>query len=311
MHYEYAVEPAAIGSSWETFLYLFEKFGFQKGRLISRFPGTWERQVIEEAEEADVPDVARARILEMLRQKKRTVLVKTGREYDPELQGWVTNALTSHASRPFRAIIAQDERIENEVVSPAELDADHPTMVAPISRDISRTAVDIAKACSLLLCTAREIDLVDPYFDLRNRGGNYRDPLKLMMRSLHAAGKENVKIRVHYRDHESRPNEKDTLQNASRVLKTIIPQGYELHMYAWRQRDTGEDLHDRYLLCDCGGMMAGAGFAASGAQENVTFSLLDDEHVQDLRSRYADGSTTYDQVGRTIRVKANGVADLI
>lgn len=41
MLFEYAVEPQAIGSSWQTFLYLIEKFGFDRGRLISRLPGKW------------------------------------------------------------------------------------------------------------------------------------------------------------------------------------------------------------------------------------------------------------------------------
>jgi len=53
MLFEYAVEPQAIGSSWQTFLYLIEKFGFDRGRLISRLPGKWEKKVIQAAKEAD------------------------------------------------------------------------------------------------------------------------------------------------------------------------------------------------------------------------------------------------------------------
>jgi hypothetical protein len=41
MFYEYAIEPRAIGSSWATFRYIIEKFGFDKGRLISEFPRRW------------------------------------------------------------------------------------------------------------------------------------------------------------------------------------------------------------------------------------------------------------------------------
>ena len=37
MLFEYAVEPRAIGSNWKDFKYLIEKFGFDRGRLISRF----------------------------------------------------------------------------------------------------------------------------------------------------------------------------------------------------------------------------------------------------------------------------------
>ena len=45
MLFEYAVEPQAIGSSWQNFLYLIEKFGFDRGRLISRFPKDWFKEV--------------------------------------------------------------------------------------------------------------------------------------------------------------------------------------------------------------------------------------------------------------------------
>ena len=311
MHHEYAVEPETIGSSWENFRYLFEKFGFQNGRLISRFPKKWERLVIDAALAANVRDVAHTRIVEMLRQKKRTVFIRTGRNYDSELQSWLSNALSSHERTPFRAIIAQEECNEDEVVTLDELREDHPLMEVPTSRDIPRNAPDIAEACFQLLCAAREIDLVDPYFDLSNRGENYIEPLALMMQSLHEAGKKNVKIRIHYRDNDSRPNEGYILQNVGNWVDGIIPPGYELHLYVWQERNNGEDFHDRYLLCDCGGMMVGAGFAASRAQDNATFSLLDDKHVQNLRSRFTDGSIVYHQVGRTVRIKANGDSDLI
>ena len=57
MHYEYAVEPAAIGSSWETFRYVIEKFGLDKGRLISRLPKKWEKRVIQAAKEGGLSEV--------------------------------------------------------------------------------------------------------------------------------------------------------------------------------------------------------------------------------------------------------------
>lgn len=310
MHHEYAVEPAAIGSSREMFLYLIEKFGFQEGRLISQFPKTWAKQVHEAAKAAGVPDVARTMITEKLRQKKQIVLIRTGREFDSALQGWLESALASHAERPFRAIIAQDERSENEVLSLVELDGDHPLMAVPRSREVPRTAEDLAEACSLLLRTARQIDLVDPYFDLRNVGGDYRGPLEMMMRLLHTAGRKNVIMRIHYRDHDSRPSQDDILCNAGKWVNGIIPDSYELRLYAWKEHEKGEDLHDRYLLCDRGGLMVGAGFAASGAQESATLTLLNDAHAEELRSRFT-GSSVYAQVGGAVRIKANGETELI
>ena len=171
MHHEYAVEPTAIGASWETFLYVFEKFGFQRGRLISRFPKKWESLVIDAARNADIGDLARKRIVEKLTQGKRTTLIRRGRDYNPTLGNWADNALASHATEPFRAIIAHEERPDEAVVSLAELDETHHLMEAPTSRDVPRTAVELSGACRYLLHAAREINLVDPYFDLGPGGG--------------------------------------------------------------------------------------------------------------------------------------------
>ena len=311
MHYEYAVEPAAIGSSWDTFRYVFEKFGFQKGRLISRFPKKWERLVIEAASDAGVGNLARTKLVEKLLQGKRTTLIRTGRAYDPALGNWTDNALASHATKPFRGIIAYADRPEDGIIPVAELDEAHSLMVAPTSCDIPRSAADLAGACHLLLLAAREIDLVDPYFHLGIDGEDYCSPLEEMMTAMRAAGKENVCIRIHSTSHNRHPGQLAILQDPQRWVRVNIPTSYELHLYAWEQRPGGEDLHDRFLLSDCGGIMIGAGFAASGAQENAAITLLDDAHAQELRSRFSNCSTVYARAERGVRVNSNGEAEFI
>ena len=312
MHHEYAVEPAAVGSSWDAFRYIFEKFGFQKGRLISRFPRTWARLVIETAEQSEVGPLARARIVEKLNQKRRTAFVRTGRDYDPTLGNWVENAAASHAISPFHGIIAQQgAQLGGAAISVADLDDDHPLMVVPTSCDIPRTPKNIADVCFLLLYAAREINLVDPYFNFVGVSQNYRGPLEQMMHALQVAGKTNVHIRIHYRARYAPSSQADILNNPGHWVNVTIPTGYELHLYAWEQRQDGERLHDRFLLCDCGGMTVGTGFSASVVQEKATFALLDDVHAQELRSKFADGATVYTQAERGVRVKSNGGAEFI
>ena len=41
---EYAVNPAAIGADWSTFKDLIDRFGADKGRLVSRLPKRWEKK---------------------------------------------------------------------------------------------------------------------------------------------------------------------------------------------------------------------------------------------------------------------------
>ena len=44
MIYEYALEPRLL-NNWKDFRYFTEKFSFYEGRLISRFPKRWKRDV--------------------------------------------------------------------------------------------------------------------------------------------------------------------------------------------------------------------------------------------------------------------------
>ena len=100
---EYAVDPAAIGADWRTFKDLIDRFGADRGRLISRLPVKWEKKVIEAAKEAGVPDVRMTDIVERLRNSKHKV-VDFIRTYDHGAD-WLGNALREHANQPFKAII--------------------------------------------------------------------------------------------------------------------------------------------------------------------------------------------------------------
>ena len=42
MHHEYALDPECV-NDWSAFKYVVDQCGFEHGRLISRFPGRWER----------------------------------------------------------------------------------------------------------------------------------------------------------------------------------------------------------------------------------------------------------------------------
>jgi len=157
---------------------------------------------------------------------------------------------------------------------------------------------------------AGEIDIVDPYFDLRPARGNYTGPLTSLLGKLAAATPAPKVIKVHFRSHDSRPPPNILAQNAPALTNGILPQGYSLELYEWTEVPGGEDLHDRFFLTDVGGLMVGAGLAAAGPGETATFTLLDNSHAQQLRSRFSANSTVYTRVGSAVRVDANGNVEL-
>ena len=144
MLHEYAVEPRAIGSDWQTFRYLIEKFGFDRGRLISQFPRHWFREVYRVTE--GLPDMQRKSIGETLIQAKKTKFVSSGRPYESALGGWLDNALAQHIVAPFHAIIADDNPTgQDAVIVAAEVDERDPLMVSPHTWHVLRVGSALSR----------------------------------------------------------------------------------------------------------------------------------------------------------------------
>ena len=161
---EYAVEPAAIGSDWQTFRYLIEKFGFDQGRLISQFPKHWLREVYQAA--GGFSDLQKKRVEEALNQAKKHKIVRTGRSYDPSLGGWLDNALAEHGREHFHAIIAAANPGGDAcVLRSDEVDDSHALMACPRERAVPRDVESLAGALQGMLHFGARILFVDPFFD--------------------------------------------------------------------------------------------------------------------------------------------------
>lgn len=306
---EYAVEPAAIGADWKTFKDLIDRFGADKGRLISRFPTKWEKKVIEAAKAASVPDIRMASIIERLNRSKHKV-ADFQRAYDHNID-WIANAFREHTDRPFKAVICgPGTAFCAEGIQPDDCSDVHPLFGASISREVVRTADEIAGALHTIAAVSKEVDIVDPYFDLRPLGGDYLGPLIALLTKLSTGPGQPKALRIHFREHSSRPPANMLAQDGAARMRGRLPQGYCLEFYAWSEIPGGEDFHDRLVLTELGGIMIGAGLSADGPVETAAFTLLDVDHAQRLRARYADGSTTYARVGSAVRIRDDGSTDL-
>jgi hypothetical protein len=164
MLYEYAVEPQAIASSWETCRYLSEKFGFHRARLLSEYPSKWLPLAIEAARH--LPDLEKKTVVEKLIQLKRDAGIRSGRAFDPSNGDWLANAIEQQAIKPFHAILASrnpDGKVFVLVANEVS-DAD-PLIVAPRDIRVVREARALAKEMALMLENARVVVFVDGYYD--------------------------------------------------------------------------------------------------------------------------------------------------
>ena len=305
---EYAVDPAAIGADWRTFKDLIDRFGADKGRLISRLPRKWQKMVKKAAENARVSDVDFKRIIELLSDSKRKV-VNFNRTYENDAD-WIDNALREHKVIPFKAIICDDGSATcTEAMQPEECTDGHPLFGAAASLSVPKTADGIANALYPIVEVSKKIDIVDRYFDLRPEKG-YLDPLTSLLAQLTASSKQQKVIRIHFGYHHSRPSAQDLAEDKSTQIGNLLPTGYCLELYAWSMKDNGEQFHDRFVLTDLGGIMIGAGLSTLPSAPSVNVGLLEFNHAQELREKFADGSNTYKREGPAVRIRDNGAIEL-
>jgi hypothetical protein len=302
MLYEYAIEPEAIGSSWHTFLYLIEKFGFDRGRLISRMPGKWEKKVIQTAKEAGVPDIQMASIVERLKNGKLAV-VDLGRPYEPE-KSWIENALTENQRVPFHAIIAKENSVGNVFVLPvADIGEHQPLMVATQDRAVSREAEAIAGALNRFLRVSTRILFVDPFFDPYN--ARYKSTLRACLAVI-KADNPNAACEIHYRYHENKPTNTELEREASALFNGVLPDGLAVSIYCWRQRNGGADFHARYLLTERGGVGIDAGFSAEGGHQTTDMHLMSVALSQTRLAAFARDATEFELVEPVLEIRSDG-----
>lgn len=302
MLHEYAVEPAAIAESWPTFRYLIEKFGFEQGRLIARFPNDWKRLVFEALN--DLPDgTNKNRIVDRLNQVPKSTFVRSGRPYSPP-RGWIDNAVAEHRRLPFRAIIAHDDRPGGDgVVHSSDVSDEHPLLVVAPDASVLRTAADLGNAAATLLGCSHELIFVDRYFD--PSAPRFRKVLREFLRLAAAGDRQVSRCEYHFVDGQKNPACDAFKRECGTWLHGVIPPGWTVTFFRWREWPGGEDFHARYVLTDVGGLRIDAGLDEKQGQ-TTDVARMGIALVRDRLKTLERDATVYELVGPVLRVSSNG-----
>jgi hypothetical protein len=305
MLYEYAVEPRAIGANWQKFRYVIEKFGFDRGRLISQFPKSWFREVYGAAE--GLLPVEKKRIEEALNLAKRNKVVRSSRAYDPAAGTWLQNALAQHALSPFHAIMAADNSAAQAFVLPIDdLDELHPLMAVPHDCEVTRTASAIAEAMTLMLRFGNRILFVDPYYDPFSP--RYQRTLRECLRVVQSLN-PGASCEIHHLDRPGQPGADAIEREAINLFGSIIPAGMKISLFRWREKTGGADFHARYLLTDRGGIRVDAGFSAEGGHQKTDMALMDFALSQTKRKALDRDADIYEIVEPVLQIAPSGYVD--
>ncbi len=300
MHYEYAVEPAAIAEDWKTCRYLAELFGFDRGRLLSQFPKKWLPMAIEAT--ANLPPVEKKRVIEKLRHLKEHASMRAGRKYDPDDGMWLDNVVRAHRAAPFRAIVAKDAVSSvPEVIAADDVSETHRLFEVVRSISVPREAASITGAVAPLLSCARQVWLIDKYYDPFN--AKYQYTLRDLLN--HVRGAE-IDFQIHYCEHGYCPDTAAIEREAAQKFGGLIPVGMKIKILRWRQKTGGLNFHARYLLTDRGGIGIDAGFSSEGGGERTDVHLLEGRFTLDKMTHFEPTATVFERVGAVLEIDENG-----
>ena len=289
MIYEYALEPTLL-NNWQNFRYFHEKFGTSRGRLISRYPKKWKKLVYDSL--IGCGEIERKRIEEKLASIDKLLFSRRDPIYDTHLD-WKINAEIEHSKRSFHAIIAKSNPEKKEYILESDsLSDSFPLWNIPHTKIINRTAGEISDCAKLLIFMSKELILVDPYFAPEKIV--YRRTLEAILTTATKGPKgPPSNIEVHLKNgYEQAFFE----QQCHRYLPSLIPKLMSVKLFMWKERPDREQIHNRFLLTDAGGIRFGAGLCEGEPGQTDEVELLDETIVLVRRANFSKDTSAYDLV---------------
>jgi len=280
---EFAVEPKVM-STWTDFKSIYDRFGIEHGRLISKYPKKWKRFVFEESEGRG--DIERKKIEEKLAQID-SKLFDQSRPYDGT-QTWLQNAESIHHSYPFRAIVAtQNPRHMYYVLLLDQLDEGCILWHVAREKRIPRTAAALAASTKAIISQSQEILFVDPHFAPEVE--RYRATLKEFLRIIHNVCASPIRIEYHLM-------QKSTYSffssECKRKLPSLLSRGTGVRFVRWKEKPNGDKLHARYLLTEKVGLRFETGLDEGELGQTTDVTLLDIGLHQQRWKQYQDACPT-------------------
>lgn len=306
MIYEYAIDPSIAATWFQPKDGRFFKAGLGLGtpRIVSSFPHSWKKRVWSEFYQSQhYRGLSIAKMETILEQLCRTTVRRRGLTWDSR-RSWLENAESEHRLSPFDAIVAKDNpRNHERVICVDSIDNDTPLWFREHQCAVSRDA-HIQELISPLLRIATQIVFVDPWFSTAKR---FTQPMKRYLRII-ARERDNARRGGYIEEipHiEICRSIKGAYCSAS-TLSSIVPSPLDLVVRTLDKVSCGEDLHNRYILTDVGGLLFQHGLDEKRGTHDDIAVLSEDSYLMRW-SQYANGAPEFKRVEEMhVRGKGRG-----
>jgi hypothetical protein len=292
MYREFALDPALI-CDWASFDRFVNHFAWHKGRVLSRIPQKWEKEVTQAARSRKARPLEYSRIVEKLKLINHCFIERTGVASETS-NGWYVLVKQEHHRQTLCGAISKvNPEGFSWVKKGDDFDAADPWF-SPLDHPVARNATAFADALSLLLRAAKIVHFVDPHFS--PTAPRFRVPFEKWLdvisgTSIFRTVSPSVFLHVTYDHKPPMPDDVKARRIASLVadiktrLPSVVPQGMAISVYVWDSLDTTPDLHNRYILTERAGVIFGTGLDGSehAAKDEDILRLPAANHQQRLR----------------------------
>jgi hypothetical protein len=197
------------------------------------------------------------------------------RNYAPDVgeKPWLDHAIAAHKDRPFKAILTDCYNGNEDCIISCEQDfIDDSMWTIPLDSEVERTAAEMIQAIRPMLDCAREVVLIDRNFEPdKYRWRQFLIKITGFL-SERTFSPSIGRIDFHLGDKFS-VNQLQIL--CSNHIVDAIPTGMKLNFFVWPR----DELHDRYVLSDVGGVRFGIGLDVwdGSGPEKVEISRVSEE----------------------------------
>lgn len=271
MIYEYALDPEVVATWSDPREYALFREGFSRdsGRVGSIFPRKWSRAVIKAFHSLPRDkrtEQAEARLMGLLSDFEHRMIERDSA--CPALESWLDKAECEHRKRPFHGILSRQSSTSGvaEVFTPDALASGQwpESWRLPSILPTRRTATELTEAVRPLLTKFRNIVLIDPWFTVDcNSDGRYIDTLQAMLTEIWSEDRccADPIVELITAENSSRSGRggPGLMSMFHRELPKVIPAGHELKVTILKERDSGERIHNRYILTELVGVSFGIG----------------------------------------------------
>jgi hypothetical protein len=254
------------------------------------------------------PDQNAKKRLEALLTALTSKMVSRGSPFDGT-RSWLENAEEEHRHAGFRLILARDNpRRHSEVVLGTTIEeATEPRWAIRQSVAVVRDPEQLAAAVAPMLRCCSEVVFVDPHF--RPDEIRYRRTLGAFLNTLLRNRRGPLPPRVELQVNQDLLGRAHFEQQCKARLPAVIPRGLTLRVVRWKQQPGGQELHNRYILTDIGGVSFGHGLdesadsAAGGTTDDV--KRFDEDGYLQRWKDYASATPAFKQEEAVLLIEGN------